>query len=125
MATGQTAKTKTLISIDPALKEKAAATYAAKGLTFSQGVTSMLESSFKKEAVSLDKSTLDAAKPVLEDMGLDASTACNVFLRELARCGGMPFAVRSSSSNYGYSLVELAGFDITPSDAPAKIQGNR
>ena len=74
MATGQTAKTKTLISIDPALKEKVAAKYAAKGLSFSQGISSMLESSLEKEAVSLDKSALDAAKPVLEDMGLDAST---------------------------------------------------
>ena len=125
MATGQTAKTKTLISIDPALKEKVAAKYAAKGLSFSQGVTSMLESSFKKEVIILDKSALDAAKPVLEDMGLDASTACNVFLRELARCGGMPFAVRSSSSNYGYSLVELVGIDAAPSDVPAKTQGSR
>lgn len=125
MATGQTAKTKTLISIDPALKEKVAAKYAAKGLSFSQGISSMLESSLEKEAVSLDKSALDAAKPVLVDMGLDASTACNVFLRELARCGGMPFAVRSSSSNYGYSLVELAGIDAAPSDVPAKKQGSR
>lgn len=125
MATGQTAKTKTLISIDPALKEKAAAKYAAKGLSFSQGISSMLESSLEKEAVSLDKSALDAAKPVLEDMGLDASSACNVFLRELARCGGMPFAVRSSSSNYGYSLVELAGIDAAPSAVPAKTQESR
>ena len=125
MATGQTAKTKTLISIDPALKEKVAAKYAAKGLSFSQGISSMLKSSLEKEVVSLDKSALDAAKPVLEDMGLDACTACNVFLRELARCGGMPFAVRSSSSNYGYSLVELAGIDAATSDVPAKTQGSR
>lgn len=107
------------------MKEKVAAKYAAKGLSFSQGISSMLESSLEKEAVSLDKSALDAAKPVLEDMGLDASAACNVFLRELARCGGMPFAVRSSSSNYGYSLVELAGIDAAPSDVPAKAQGSR
>ena len=125
MATGPTAKTKSLISIDPALKEYVAEKYAAKGLSFSQGISSMLESSLEKEDVSLDKSALDAAKPVLEDMGLDASTACNVFLRELARCGGMPFAVRSSSSNYGSSLVELVGIDAAPSDVPAKTQGSR
>ena len=45
-------------------------------------------------AVRIDEATKWEVKPILEELGLDLSSATNIFLRAVIRCGGLPFDLR-------------------------------
>ena len=45
----------------------------------------------------LDEGIKREAKPILEELGLNISSATNIFLRAVVRCGGLPFDLRLAS----------------------------
>lgn len=44
----------------------------------------------------IDEATKRGAKPILEELGLNISSATNIFLKAVVRCGGLPFDLRLS-----------------------------
>ena len=42
----------------------------------------------------IDEEAKRQAKPILEELGLNISSATNIFLKAVVRCGGMPFDLR-------------------------------
>ena len=44
--------------------------------------------------VSIDEKLKEQASELFEELGLDLSTAINIFLRQAIRCGGIPFEVK-------------------------------
>ena len=42
----------------------------------------------------IDGKTKRESKPILEELGLNLSSATNIFLRAVVRCGGLPFDLR-------------------------------
>lgn len=42
----------------------------------------------------IDEDVKRAAKPILEELGLNISSATNVFLKAVVRCNGLPFDLR-------------------------------
>ena len=44
----------------------------------------------------IDEEAKRQAKPILEELGLNISSATNIFLKAVVRCGGMPFDLRLS-----------------------------
>ena len=55
----------------------------------------------------IDENVKKEAKPILEELGLNISSATNIFLKAVVRCGGMPFDLRLSenSQNSGTDFV--------------------
>lgn len=49
--------------------------------------------------VRIDPRTKAQAEKLFSDMGLDISTAVNIFIRQSINCGGIPFEVRSKMPN--------------------------
>ena len=49
--------------------------------------------------VRIDPHTKAQAEKLFSDMGLDISTAVNIFIRQSINCGGIPFEVRSKMPN--------------------------
>ncbi len=44
----------------------------------------------------IDEDVKRRAKPILEELGLNVSSATNIFLRAVVRCNGLPFDLRLS-----------------------------
>lgn len=44
--------------------------------------------------IRIDEETKRESKPILEELGLNLSSATNIFLRAVVRCGGLPFDLR-------------------------------
>ena len=44
--------------------------------------------------IRIDEDAKRRAKPILEELGLNISSATNVFLKAVVRCGGLPFDLR-------------------------------
>lgn len=59
-----------------------------------------------KRTFTVDEEAYEAASAILKEMGLSVSSGVNVFLRQVAVEGGMPF-VPSTRSRIEYASVEL------------------
>ena len=46
----------------------------------------------------IDEDVKKRAKPILEELGLNISSATNVFLKAVVRCNGLPFDLRLADS---------------------------
>ena len=46
----------------------------------------------------IDEDVKRAARPILEELGLNISSATNVFLKAVVRCNGLPFDLRLAES---------------------------
>ena len=58
--------------------------------------------------IRVDKDIKHQAEELLHDMGLNLSTAVNIFIRQLIKDGGIPFAISTRSdktSNYNLPLI--------------------
>ena len=44
--------------------------------------------------IRIDEDVKRKAKPILEELGLNISSATNVFLKAVVRCNGLPFDLR-------------------------------
>ena len=44
--------------------------------------------------IRIDERVKSESKPILEALGLNLSSATNIFLRAVVRCGGLPFDLR-------------------------------
>lgn len=44
--------------------------------------------------IRIDEDVKQEARPILEALGLNISSAINIFLRAVIRCGGIPFDLR-------------------------------
>lgn len=49
--------------------------------------------------IRVNRESKENAKVILDAIGIDLTTAVNVYLREIARCGGIPFALRADVPN--------------------------
>ena len=49
--------------------------------------------------IRMDKEVKQQSQQILSDLGMDMTTAVNVFLRQLIRYNGFPFEVRLDVSN--------------------------
>lgn len=47
----------------------------------------------------IDEDVKKAARPILEELGLNISSATNVFLRAVVRCNGLPFDLRLANAS--------------------------
>ncbi|MDO4807093.1 MAG: type II toxin-antitoxin system RelB/DinJ family antitoxin [Coriobacteriales bacterium] len=44
--------------------------------------------------IRIDEDAKMRSKPILEELGLNLSSATNIFLKAVVRCGGLPFDLR-------------------------------
>jgi DNA-damage-inducible protein J len=49
--------------------------------------------------IRMDKEVKEEAQRIFSDLGMDMTTAVNVFLRQVIRCDGFPFDLRLSRPN--------------------------
>ena len=49
--------------------------------------------------IRIDKSVKDNSEKVLEALGLNMTTAINMFLREVIRVNGIPFEIKGNTPN--------------------------
>lgn len=49
--------------------------------------------------IRIDKSVKDNSEKVLEDLGLNMTTAINMFLRQVIRVNGIPFEIKGNTPN--------------------------
>ena len=49
--------------------------------------------------IRVDKSVKDKSEKVLEDLGLNMTTAINMFLRQVIRVNGIPFEIKGNTPN--------------------------
>ena len=54
--------------------------------------------------IRIDKSVKDNSEKVLEDLGLNMTTAINMFLREVIRVNGIPFEIKGNTPNISFPL---------------------
>ena len=71
--------------------------------------------------IRVDKDIKHQAEELLHDMGLNLSTAVNIFIRQLIKDGGIPFAISTRSdkaNNYNLPLIrqKLAEAEVASSD---------
>ncbi len=50
--------------------------------------------------IRMDKELKNKAEVLLDDMGLNMSTAVNVFLRQVLRTGGIPFEITTRTEDF-------------------------
>lgn len=50
-------------------------------------------------SIRTDKAVKEQAQQIFSELGMDMTTAVNVFLRQVISCGGLPFAVRLHQPN--------------------------
>ena len=58
--------------------------------------------------IRIDKDVKHQAEELLHDMGLNLSTAVNIFIRQLIKDGGIPFTINAQNdnpNNYNLSLI--------------------
>lgn len=104
-----TSPQRVLVSMDESMKKEAAEIFAARGVSFSEGVRQCIAAQLggQEERIPVDGETRKEAEEALADMGLDVGTAVNMFLREVARTGCIPFAVQTGKGSCVYALVPL------------------
>mgnify|MGYP003306023865 FL=1 len=49
--------------------------------------------------IRIDKSVKENSEKVLEDLGLNMTTAINIFLRQVIRVNGIPFEIKGNTPN--------------------------
>lgn len=49
--------------------------------------------------IRMDKEVKEHAQQIFSELGMDMTTAVNVFLRQTIRCNGFPFALRLDTPN--------------------------
>ena len=64
----------------------------------------------------LDEDVKLKARPILEELGLNVSSAVNVFLRAVVRCNGLPFdmTLGRSTANENNRSVDFAAEYLAP-----------
>lgn len=56
--------------------------------------------------IRMDKEVKEHAQQIFSELGMDMTTAVNVFLRQTIRCNGLPFALRLDTPN-GETLAAI------------------
>ena len=64
--------------------------------------------------IRLDKKTKENARKVLNSLGLDLSTAINIYLKQIIRKGGIPFMIEEPTEELKQALNELEDFEKHP-----------
>ena len=62
--------------------------------------------------ITIDAETKAKAQELLSDLGMDLSTAVNIFLRQMIRENGIPFAVKREVPN----AVTIAAIEAAEND---------
>lgn len=62
----------------------------------------------------IDEDVKRKARPILEELGLNISSATNVFLKAVVRCGGLPFDLRLSGPVPVASSVDFVADYLAP-----------
>ena len=69
--------------------------------------------------VSIDKDIKEVSEALFHDLGMDMTTAINVFLRQAIRSGGFPFEIKLNQPNRE-TLFALLEAEELESDAKVK-----
>ena len=56
----------------------------------------MKGSDFMSATITVDNTLMSQAETIFTELGIPASTAVNMFLKSVVRCGGIPFDTRLS-----------------------------
>ena len=49
--------------------------------------------------IRIDKDVKESSEKVLEDLGINMTTAINIFLRQVIRVNGIPFEIKGNTPN--------------------------
>lgn len=70
--------------------------------------------------VQVDSRDKEQATNILKDLGLNMSTAINIFIKQIIKCDGLPFEVRNHRPNKELLDALMEGDDILSGKINAK-----
>ena len=66
----------------------------------------------------IDENAKAQAKPILEELGLNISSATNIFLKAVVRCGGLPFDLRIPAERPALGKIDFVAEYLAPLMSP-------